>query len=235
MNVESYVPAPPSGLPPSHLRQPKLKNPDKFIVNQLIYFHYNIQEHSMYVSPYPQPTHSNIVKPPIPPMQVAAQFPRSQRCLTDSPVNTDQIFTKKGVLFPPNHHNKKMQHQSVQHPVDPSNDFAVHASVPIEPYPHPSAPYNNLVPINQAPPQYVNTMPGRCPGSNSQLSTSFDDPNYRNAVTPHPPVLFRLPPPTAVQQPFPNLTSIPNQSQINRFSANVSVIPTNNIQFIPPQ
>lgn len=42
--------------------QPTLKNPEKYIVTQLIYFHYDINNHSMYPSPYPHPTH-NIPKP----------------------------------------------------------------------------------------------------------------------------------------------------------------------------
>lgn len=54
---ENYVPGPPDGSPTPHLRQPKLKCPEKFIVNQLMYFHYNQYDHSMYVSPFPNPAH----------------------------------------------------------------------------------------------------------------------------------------------------------------------------------
>lgn len=56
---QEFVPGPPDGSPPANLCQPTLKNPSKFIVSQLIYFHYNINDHSMYVSPYPYPTHMN--------------------------------------------------------------------------------------------------------------------------------------------------------------------------------
>lgn len=55
-----FVPGPPDGSPLPHLRQPKLKNPEKHNLNQLMYFHYNINEHSMYLSSYPYPTHSNV-------------------------------------------------------------------------------------------------------------------------------------------------------------------------------
>lgn len=54
---DEFVPGPPPGSPPAHLPQPTLKNPEKFMVNQMIYFHYNINDHSMYVSPCPFPTH----------------------------------------------------------------------------------------------------------------------------------------------------------------------------------
>ena len=46
-------PAPP-GNPPAKIPQPKLKIVDNS-VPKLIYFHYNPMEHSMYVSPFPQP------------------------------------------------------------------------------------------------------------------------------------------------------------------------------------
>lgn len=55
---------PPPGTPPHNLPQPTLKNPDKYIVNQLIYFHYNIHTHEMYVSPFPYPTHDTGAPPP---------------------------------------------------------------------------------------------------------------------------------------------------------------------------
>lgn len=62
------MPGPPDGSPMAHLKQPRLKCPEKFIGNQLIYFHYNQFEHAMYVSPYANPTHS---APPAKQMQSA--------------------------------------------------------------------------------------------------------------------------------------------------------------------
>lgn len=67
---DEFVPAPPVGSPPAHLPQPILKNPEKFLVNQLIYFHYNINEHWMYVSPCSFPSHT---QPP-----TNTQLPTSQ-------------------------------------------------------------------------------------------------------------------------------------------------------------
>lgn len=54
---EQIIPPPPPGSPPPNLPQPTLKNPEKFIVNQLIFFHYNIHTHEIYVSPFHYPTH----------------------------------------------------------------------------------------------------------------------------------------------------------------------------------
>lgn len=35
------APPPPPGSPPPHLEQPKLKYPEKYITQRMIYFHYN--------------------------------------------------------------------------------------------------------------------------------------------------------------------------------------------------
>lgn len=63
---EEIAPLPPPGSPPPNLPQPTLKNPDKYIVNQLIYFHYNIHTHEMYVSPFSYPTHDAGAPTPAP-------------------------------------------------------------------------------------------------------------------------------------------------------------------------
>lgn len=62
------MPGPPDGSPTPHLKQPRLKCPEKFIVDSFIYFHYNQFEHSMYISQFPNPTHT---APPPKPMQSA--------------------------------------------------------------------------------------------------------------------------------------------------------------------
>lgn len=165
----------------------------------------------MYVSPCPHPTHLAPVNPPpiTTALQVSGQYPRNQRCANESPVNSEQLFTKKGVLFSSNHHNKKMQ--------DTPSDYVQHASLPMEtlpkPYPHSTVPYNMVLPNSQTPTQYSSSTP------NSQMSTSFEDTNFRNTAACHPQAMFRMPPPTPLQQPY----SIANQPQVNRFSANVPV------------
>lgn len=83
---EQIAPLPPPGSPPPNLPQPTLKNPDKYIVNQLIYFHYNINTHEMYVSPYPYPTH-NVAPPP----QQISSIPQHQ--ITQTPP-TGYTFNK---------------------------------------------------------------------------------------------------------------------------------------------
>lgn len=61
---ENFVPGPPNGSPTPHLKQPKLKRPEKFIHNQLMYFHFNQFESRMYVSSCPNPDHlAPIAKP----------------------------------------------------------------------------------------------------------------------------------------------------------------------------
>lgn len=50
---QQSVPPPPPGSPPPHLPQPRLKDPDKFIVNQLLYFHYDLRSNEMIVTPAP--------------------------------------------------------------------------------------------------------------------------------------------------------------------------------------
>lgn len=53
INEQQIVPPPPPGSPPPQLPQPKLKDPEKFIVNQLLYFHYDIRRNEMIVTPAP--------------------------------------------------------------------------------------------------------------------------------------------------------------------------------------
>lgn len=50
---QQTVPPPPPGSPPPHLPQPRLKDPDKFIVNQLLYFHYDLRSNEMIITPAP--------------------------------------------------------------------------------------------------------------------------------------------------------------------------------------
>lgn len=57
---QEFVPGPPEGSPLPGLLQPKLKNPDKFQVNRLMYFHYDTLAHLMYISPCRTPTHDKV-------------------------------------------------------------------------------------------------------------------------------------------------------------------------------
>lgn len=50
---QQIIPPPPPGSPPLHLPQPKLKDPDKFILNRVLYFHYDPRFNKMIVTETP--------------------------------------------------------------------------------------------------------------------------------------------------------------------------------------
>lgn len=73
---KEVVPPAPPGSPPPQLPQPRLKDPNKFIVNQLLYFHYDLRANKMIITPAPHmmpmmnPTIiPTIIPPPMQPIQ----------------------------------------------------------------------------------------------------------------------------------------------------------------------
>lgn len=108
LEAELIVPLPPPGSPPLNLPQPTLKNPDKYIVNQLIYFHYNIHTHEMYPSPFSYPTHI-----PGPPTHTIQSQPVSQPPISYSYKSSNKIPKSSRVSSSKHYHSThKTTHNS---------------------------------------------------------------------------------------------------------------------------
>lgn len=185
---ESYVPPPPPGSPLLSYEQPRLKNPEKFIVNHLIYFHYNIQEHAMYVSPYSYPTHMLVTKPltshaQTPQVPQIQQPPPWALNANESPINSvAKCHTKKSSQF--GNQVNKILHES--QPIDtiPSKMDAVSS--------YPSSHFHSMLNSNivTPPAQFMSPIPYM--GPNLQPQPTVTPPmipqsqNYR--FSPYGPV-----------------------------------------------
>lgn len=136
-----FVPEPPPGSPPASLPQPILKCPEKFIVNQLIYFHYNINNHSMYVSPCPYPTHD---QPPPQPNPSPASQPSQQPPVNPNRPNLKNCLTTQQPVMPypsPNQNAGYMENKDF-HPAHPVTIYRMRQPQTglVHPEQYPSAP-----------------------------------------------------------------------------------------------
>lgn len=84
--LQNIVPPPPPGSPPPHLLQPKLKDPDRFIVKQLLYFHYDLRVNEMIVTPTPHLMMPMMKSMTIPPPIIQQVPPAIQQLPSVQPV-----------------------------------------------------------------------------------------------------------------------------------------------------